>query len=121
MQRRQVNHWLKWFEHVPRSAGLAKTILQRTVQGGRRSGKQKKRWENNISEWTGFKFCDALGECKNKIEGKGLFGPWRPNGHHDYIVKLVGARCKRWQAMQFNPSSPKSDQHQISPCKINAL
>ena len=34
---------LKWFGHVSRSAGLAKTILQGTVQGGRRRGRQKKR------------------------------------------------------------------------------
>ena len=46
----------KWFGHVSRSAGLAKTILQGTVQGGRRRGPQKKCWENNISEWTGLKF-----------------------------------------------------------------
>ena len=47
---------LKWFGHVSRSSGLAKTILQGTVQGGRKRGRQKKHWENNISEWTGFKF-----------------------------------------------------------------
>ena len=29
---------LKWFGHVSRSSGLAKTILQATVQGGRRRG-----------------------------------------------------------------------------------
>ena len=72
--------------------GLAETILQGTVQGGRRRGRQKKRWENNISEWTGLKFCEALRECKTKSNGgKGLLVPWRPNGHHDYGI---GARCK---------------------------
>ena len=40
---------LKWFGHVSRLPGLAKTILQGTVQGGRRKGRQKKLWENNIS------------------------------------------------------------------------
>ena len=30
---------LKWFEHVSRSSGLAKTILQGTLQGGRRRGR----------------------------------------------------------------------------------
>ena len=50
---------LKWFGHVSRSSGFAKTILQGTVQGGRRRGRQKKCWENNISEWRGLKFCDA--------------------------------------------------------------
>ena len=34
------------------SSGLAKTILQGTVKGGRRQGRQKKRWEDNIKEWT---------------------------------------------------------------------
>ena len=42
---------IKWFGHVSRSAGLAKTILRRD--------RQKKRWENNISEWTGLTFFDA--------------------------------------------------------------
>ena len=33
---------LKWYGHVTRSSGLAKTILQGTEQGGRRRGRQKK-------------------------------------------------------------------------------
>ena len=33
----------KWCGHVFRSSGLAKTILQGTVKGGRRQGRQKKR------------------------------------------------------------------------------
>ena len=45
---------LKWFGHVTRSSGLSKTILQGTVQGGRRRGRQRKRWEDNIKEWTGL-------------------------------------------------------------------
>ena len=49
---------LKWFGHVSRSPGLAKTIVQGTVQA----------WENNIFEWTGLKFCNALREAENKIK-----------------------------------------------------
>ena len=37
---------------------------------GRRKGRQKKRWENNISQWTGLKFCDALRESENKLKGR---------------------------------------------------
>jgi len=59
---------LKWFGHVSRSSGLAKTILQGTVQGGRKRGRQKKRWEKNIAEWTGLKFCDTVREAENKIK-----------------------------------------------------
>ncbi|PIK57015.1 endonuclease-reverse transcriptase [Apostichopus japonicus] len=46
---------LRWYGHVTRSTGLAKTILQGTVPGGRRRGRQRKRWETTIPEWTGLK------------------------------------------------------------------
>ena len=45
---------LKWYGHVRRSSGQAKTVLQATVQGGRRRGKQRKRREDSIKEWTGL-------------------------------------------------------------------
>ena len=47
---------LRWYRHVPRSSGLGKTIFQGTVKGGRRQGRQRKRWEDNIREWTGLEF-----------------------------------------------------------------
>lgn len=53
---------LKWNGHVTRSTRLAKTILQSTVQGGRRRGRQKK----NISEWTGLKMSVALRKAENR-------------------------------------------------------
>ena len=59
---------LKWFGNVSRSGGFVKTILQGTVRGRRRRGRQKKRWENNISEWAGLRFCKALREAENKIK-----------------------------------------------------
>ena len=43
---------LQWYGHVSRSSGLAKTILQGAVKGGRRQGRQRKRWKDNIREWT---------------------------------------------------------------------
>ena len=51
---------LRWFVHVSRSSGLAKTILQGTVKGKRKRGRQKKRWEDNIKEWTGMDFASDL-------------------------------------------------------------
>ena len=33
-----------------------------------REGPKKKRWKNNISEWTGLKFCDALRESELKTQ-----------------------------------------------------
>ena len=49
-------HKLQWYGHVSRSSDLAKTILQGTVKGGRREGRQRKRWEDNIREWIGLEF-----------------------------------------------------------------
>ena len=36
-------HKLQWYGHVSRSSGLAKTILEGTVKGERRQGRQRKR------------------------------------------------------------------------------
>ena len=47
---------LKWYGHISRSSGLAKIILRGTVKGERRPGRQKKRREDNIREWTGLEF-----------------------------------------------------------------
>ena len=47
---------LKWYGHITRSSGLAKTILQGTVQGMRQRGRQRKWWEDNIKEWTGLEW-----------------------------------------------------------------
>ena len=39
---------LQWYGHVSRSSGLAKTILQGMVKGGRKQGRQRKKWEDDI-------------------------------------------------------------------------
>ena len=57
---------LQWYGHVTHSSGLAKTILQGTVKGGRRQGKQRKRWEDNIREWTGPEFAKSQRAVENK-------------------------------------------------------
>ena len=49
---------LQWYGHVSRASGLAKTMLQGTVKGGRRQGRQK-RWEDNIREWTGLEVAKS--------------------------------------------------------------
>ena len=65
-------HKLKWCGHVTRSSGLAKTILQGTVQGGRRRGRQRKRWEDNIKEWTDLEWNNILGKVENREERRKL-------------------------------------------------
>ena len=50
---------LEWYGLVSCSSGLVKTILQGTVKGGRRQGRQRKRWEDNVREWTGLEFAKS--------------------------------------------------------------
>ena len=62
---------LRWFGHVSRSSGLAKTILQGTVKGKRR-GRQKNRWEDNIKEWIGMDFASSTRAAENRTKWKGI-------------------------------------------------
>ena len=58
---------LQWCGHVSRSSALAKTVLQGTAKGGRRPGRQRKRWEDNIREYrTGVH--QVTGEVENRDE-----------------------------------------------------
>ena len=57
---------LQWYGHVSRSSGLAKSILQGTVKGGRRQGRQRKMWEDSIREWTGLEFGKSQRAVENR-------------------------------------------------------
>ena len=61
-----------WFGHVSRSSSLGKTILQGTEQGKRRKGRQKKRWVDNIKEWTGMDFAISTRAAEDKTRWKGM-------------------------------------------------
>ena len=63
---------LRWFGHVSMSSGLANTILQGTVKGKRKRGRQKKRWEDNIKEWTGIDFASSTRAAENRSRWKGI-------------------------------------------------
>ena len=60
-------------------------ILQGTVKGGRRQGGQRKRWEDNIREWTGLEFGKSQRAVENrkkkwrKLVAKASFVPQRPS------------------------------------------
>ena len=51
---------LQWFGHTTRHDGLSKTILQGTVEGGRRRGRQRKSWSDNIKEWTALTMPELI-------------------------------------------------------------
>ena len=66
---------LQWYGHVSRSSGLDKSILQCTMKGGRRKASQRKRWENNIREWTGLDFAKSQRAVEHRENG----GNWLQN------------------------------------------
>ena len=61
---------LKWYGHVSRSSGLA--ILQGTVKGRRRQSRQKKRWDDNIREWTDWGFAKSQRAVENREKWRKL-------------------------------------------------
>ena len=61
---------MQWYGRVSRSSSLAKTILQGTVKGGRRQGRQRKRWEDSIRELTDLEFAKSQRAVENR-------GKWR--------------------------------------------
>ena len=79
---------LQWYGHVSRSSCLAKTILQGTRKMGRRQGRLRKRWEDNIREWTGLDFTkfqravEKRGKWK-KLVAKSSVVPQRPSRLRD--------------------------------------
>ena len=79
---------LLWYGRVPRSSGLAKTILQGTVKEGRRQGRPRKSWEDNIREWTGLEFAKSQRAVENggkwrKLVAKSSVVPQQPSRLRD--------------------------------------
>ena len=78
---------LQWYGHASLSSGLAKTILQGTMKGGRRPGRQRKRWEDNLREWTGPEF----GKSQRAVENR---GKWRKLVTKSSVVPQRSSRLR---------------------------
>ena len=88
--------------HVSRSSGLAKTILQGTVKGGRRQGRQRKKWEDNIRKWTGLEFAESQRAVENREKWRKLVAklsvvPQRPSRLRD----RWDDEMRKWQLRGF--------------------
>ena len=55
-----------------KSSGLSKTTLKGTVKEKRKRGRQKKRWEDNIKEWTGMDFASSPRAAENRTRWRGV-------------------------------------------------
>ena len=74
---------LQWYGHVSRSSGLAKTNLQGTMKGGRRQGRQWKRWRDNIREWTGLELAKSQRAVENRETWRKLVAKMAVNSVSD--------------------------------------
>ena len=78
---------LHWYGHVSRSSGLAKTTLQGVAKWGRRQGRQRKRWEDNIRKWTGLEF----GKSQRAVEN---MEKWRKLVAKSFVVLQRPSRLR---------------------------
>ena len=65
---------LSWFGHITRHNSLPKTVLQGTLEGGRRRGRQTKSWMDNIKEWTRLDSPTLIRRAEDR-------GGWRSLAH----------------------------------------
>ena len=49
--------------------------MQGTVKRGRRHGRQRKRWEDNIREWTGLEFAKSQRAVENREQWRKVGAP----------------------------------------------
>ena len=70
--KKQKLRWFGHVGHVSRTSGLAKTFLQSTVEGKRKRGRQKRRWEDHIKEWAGMDFASSTRTAESRTSWKGI-------------------------------------------------
>ena len=85
---------LRWYGHISRSSGIAKTVLQGIVKGARRRGRQKKRLEDNIKEWMGMSFGDSLRAAEDGWGWKGIVAK-------SSVVPRWPPRLRDWDEMRW--------------------
>ena len=64
---------------ITRRERLAKTVLKGTVRGGRKRERQKKRWKDNVTEWTDLKLNAAVRLAEDR-------GKWRDLVHQSSVA-----------------------------------
>ena len=88
---------LRWFGHVSRSSGLAKTILQGTVKGKKEADRRRDRKTipKSGQEWA---LSAQLGQLKTGQNGKGLLRIhlWCPDDLPILWDRLAN-RIERWE------------------------
>ena len=61
---------LQWYGHVSRPSGLAKTVSRHSERG--KKTRQRRRWEDNLREWTVLKFGKSRRAVENREKWRKL-------------------------------------------------
>ena len=71
-QRIKQTHFtvIAWFGHVTRHDSLSNNILQGTLDSGRRRGRQRKCWIDNVNEWTSSLMAEQLTTASCRTDWK---------------------------------------------------
>ena len=98
------------------------TILQGTVKGGRRQGRQRNRWEDYIREWTGLEFTKFQRAVENREK-------WRKLAAKSPVVPQQPSWLRGWwwwwwtllilfptSSSPYYPHPPTSTHPQHSTC-----
>ena len=90
-------------EDLACSLGLIKAILQRTLKGGRRQGREKKRWERQHqgSDRPGFRQVPEGRGKWRKLVVKSSVVPQRPPRSRDRVKVTLLAFLKRQEFKNF--------------------
>ena len=57
------------------------------MKGERNRGSQKKRWEDNIKEWSGVDFAGSTRAAEKKTRWKGIVANLSPTTFHGYRIE----------------------------------
>ena len=86
------------------------------MRGGRRRGRQKKRWEDNIKEWTGLEFANSQREVKNRKR-------WREERRRSRQKKRWEDNTKEWTGLEFanSPRAVKNNKRRREEIKTKTV
>jgi len=63
---------VQYFGHVVRADNLCTHVLHRTVAGKRRRGRPRRRWTDDIKQWTGISVAECVQYAKDRSAWRAL-------------------------------------------------
>ena len=106
---------LAWFGHVVRHDSLSKAILQDTFEGGRRRGRQRKCWMDNIKEWTSLPVPELLTRASCRKDWKRISAKSSPPplslsilSRSSFLLVLIDQNIYFFNVLTHSERGPRS-------------